>query len=141
MIIVHTNVISEVLRINRSEAAVAWLDEQMVETLFLASTSVAELALGLECLPAGKRKTALSNGVNKIMSVYFANRILPFDREAALAYGRLVASARSAGFAISVADGQIGAIASVRNVSVATRDVRPFKNLGISVINPWLPVR
>lgn len=137
MIIVDTNVVSEAIRPGRSLAVVNWLDAQIIETLYLTATSLSELRLGLEILPAGKRKNALTADVNALMATFFGTRILPFDKEAAIAYGELVVSARSRGRAVSVTDGQIGAIASVHDFSVATRDTTPFKALGVQVINPW----
>jgi toxin FitB len=137
MIIVDTNVISETLKPSRSQVVVNWLDEQIIETLYLTATSLSELWLGIETLPAGKRKEALRVDVNALVANFFANRILPFDREAALTYGVLVAASRSAGRAVSVSDGQIGAIASVHSFTVATRDTAPFVALGVPTINPW----
>ncbi len=137
MIIVDTNVLSEALKTSRNPAVVNWLDAQIIETLYLAATSLAELRLGIEVLPSGKRKKALSDDVSTLVANFFGPRVLSFDREAALAYGRLIAGARAVGKAVSVADGQIGAIASVHNFRVATRDNGPFVALGIPVINPW----
>jgi len=137
MIIVDTNVISEVVRRGRNPVVVDWLDAQIIETLYLTAPSLSELRLGIESLPQGKRKEALGADVNALVSNFFASRILPFDREAALTYGVLVAAARSAGRAVSVTDGQIGAIASMRGFIVATRDTAPFVAVGVSTINPW----
>jgi predicted nucleic acid-binding protein len=137
MIIVDTNVVSEAVRSGRNPAVVAWLDAQIIETLYLTATSLSELKLGIESLPAGKRKEALSADVTALLASFFGSRILPFDREAAIAYGALVDAARAVGQDISVIDGQIGAIASVHGFAVATRDIAPFNALGIQVINPW----
>jgi predicted nucleic acid-binding protein len=137
MIIVDTNVVSEVVRSGRSPTVVAWLDAQAIETLYFTSTSLSELRLGIESLPAGKRKKALSIDVTALLASFFGQRILPFDKEAAIAYGALVGAARIAGRSVSVTDGQIGAIASVHGFAVATRDTSPFNALGVRVINPW----
>lgn len=137
MIIVDTNVLSEALKPGRNPTVINWLDAQIVETLYLTATSLAELRLGIEVLPAGKRKNALNTDVNTLVATFFGLRILPFDKGAALAYGVLAAKARAAGRAVSVTDGQIGAIASVNHFSVATRDTQPFIALGVPVINPW----
>jgi predicted nucleic acid-binding protein len=137
MIIIDTNVISEVLKPGRNPNVVNWLDAQIIETLFLTATSLSELALGIETLPAGKRKEALRADVSALVANFFASRILSFDRESALAYGALVASARAAGRAVSVSDGQIGAIANVRGFTLATRDTSPFIAFGVPTINPW----
>lgn len=137
MIIVDTNVVSEALRPGRSLAVVGWLDRQMVESLYFTAIGLSELRLGIECLPSGKRKAALSEDVAELVESVFSSRVLSFDKDAAIAYGAMVAAARSGGRAVSVTDGQIAAIARVRGFAVATRDVSPFKALGTAVINPW----
>jgi predicted nucleic acid-binding protein len=137
MIIVDTNVISEALKPVREPAVIAWLDAQVVETLYLTSPGLSELALGTESLPDGKRKEALRNDLDNLLRTFFGVRILPFDKESALIYGKLIAVARKAGRAISVTDGQIGAIASLHKFSVATRDTSPFTALSVHTINPW----
>ncbi len=138
MIIIDTNVVSEALKPGRNPVVVNWLDAQIIETLYFSATSLSELKLGIETLPAGKRKETLAVDVSVLVASFFASRILPFDKEAALAYGALVAAARTAGRAISVSDGQIGAVASVHGFTVATRDTAPFIALGVPTINPWV---
>jgi hypothetical protein len=138
MIVVDTNVVSEVLRIGRDPVVVAWLDRQLAETLFLAATSFSELLLGIDLLPDGRRKHGLNAAVAAITGRLFTSRILPFDEAAARSYAALVSRARAAGKAISVTDGQIAAIANAHGFAVATRDVAPFAAAGVPVINPWL---
>jgi predicted nucleic acid-binding protein len=137
MIILDTNVVSEAARVGRNPVVVAWLDAQAVDTLYFTATSLSELMLGVASLPGGKRKSGLTDELKIIMDRLFGPRILPFNQEAALTYAALVGSARAAGRAVSVTDGQIGAIASVHRFSVATRDTAPFAALGVPVINPW----
>ncbi len=137
MIVIDTNIISEAVKPGRNPVVVKWLDAQIIETLYFTATSLSELRLGIETLPAGKRKEALGVDVNTLVANFFASRILPFDREAALAYGVLVATARAVGRAVSVTDGQIAAIANVHGFTVATRDTAPFIALGVPTINPW----
>jgi predicted nucleic acid-binding protein len=137
MIILDTNVVSEAMRVGRDPAVVAWLDRQSAQTLYLTATSLSELSVGVEILPAGKRKDGLSAGLSDLLAKLFGSRILPFDREAAIAYGALVGAARTAGKTVSMPDGQIGAIASVRSFTVASRDTAPFVALGVPTINPW----
>jgi predicted nucleic acid-binding protein len=137
MIILDTNVVSEAMKVGRDPAVVAWLDEQSADTLDLTATSLSELSIGVEILPPGKRKDRLRVGLSDLLAKLFDSRILPFDRQAAIAYGALVGAARIAGKAVSMPDGQIGAIARVHNFTVATRDTEPFFALGIAVVNPW----
>jgi predicted nucleic acid-binding protein len=137
MIVLDTNVVSEPTKINGDPAVRAWLDRQIVETLYLTTTSLSELLVGIELLPRGKRRDGLAEALAKIMESLFGSRILPFDQQAALAYARLVGKTRAAGRTIGVADAQIAAIATVHGFTVATRDTGPFVAAGVPVINPW----
>ena len=137
MIILDTNVVSEPMKPNAHPAVVAWLDQQVAETLYLTATSLAELLVGIEVLPGGKRKEGLDAALAELVSRLFGSRVLPFDHHAAMAYARLVNRARTNGRIISVADGQIAAIAAVHGFTVATRDTEPFVATGVPVINPW----
>ena len=137
MIILDTNVVSEPMRLNGNPAVQAWLDQQVAETLYLTTTSLSELLVGIEILPEGKRKEGLSIALNELVVRLFGSRILPFDQQAATLYASLVSRARASGHLISVADGQIAAIANLHGFAVATRDTAPFIAAGVSVINPW----
>jgi predicted nucleic acid-binding protein len=137
MIVLDTNVVSEPLKSNGNPAVEAWLDAQAADTLYLTATSLAELLVGVELLPRGKRKSGLDAALTELLGRLFGPRILPFDRAAAGMYATLTGRARTAGRAISVADGQIAAIAAVRGFAVATRDLNPFIAAGLPVIDPW----
>jgi toxin FitB len=137
VIILDTNVICEPLRARANAGVVAWLDEQAVESLFLTSVSLAELLLGVELLPKGRRRSSLGEQLDTLLSSLFENRILAFDREAARAYSSVVARARSAGVAISMPDAQIASLARVTGFAVATRDAAPFVAAGVAVVDPW----
>lgn len=134
-----TNVVSEPMKANANPAVQSWLDSQVAETLYLTATSLSELLVGIEFLPAGKRREGLDAALNELLAGMFGARILPFNREAATTYARLVGRARAAGRLISVADGQIAAIATDYGFTVATRDTAPFVAAGVPVINPWDP--
>jgi predicted nucleic acid-binding protein len=137
MIILDTNVVSEPMKPNGNAAVKAWLDRQSAETLYLTATSFSELMVGIEILPDGKRKEGLAAALSSLMVTLFGARILPFDQAAAMAYAPLIGCARASGCLISVADGQIAAIAAVHGFTVATRDSAPFVAAGVPVINPW----
>lgn len=139
MIVLDTNVVSEAMR-GGDRTVLEWLDRQIAETLYLTATSLSELLLGIELLPNGRRRNGLNTALLEVLAMLFPSRILPFDTKAAEAYAPLVAQARAAGKAISVADGQIAAIAASHGFSVATRDVSPFEALGVPVINPWVVI-
>jgi toxin FitB len=137
MILLDTNVVSEPMRAHPDPRVAAWLDIQATETLYLSTISLAKLLLGIESLPAGKRRRALATTLGDQIASLFGNRILPFNIAAAEAYAQIVTHALRRGRAISVTDGQIAGIATSCNLSVATRDEAPFRMAGIIVINPW----
>lgn len=137
MIVLDTNVISEPLKPKGNPVVQAWLDRQAAETLYLTATSLSELLVGVAVLPDSKRKTGLDAALSELLTNLFGPRILAFDQRAAMAYASLVGRARSAGRHMSVADGQIAAIASVHGFTVATRDTAPFAAAGVPIINPW----
>jgi toxin FitB len=137
MILLDTNVVSEPMRRNPDRRVQDWLDAQAIETLSLSTISLSELLLGIENLPAGKRRTALAAALGEQIVSLFDDRIIPFDVAAAQAYAKIVVRVRRQGQPISVADGQIAAIAEARNLTVASRDEAPFRAAGLAVVNPW----
>ena len=137
MIVVDTNVLSELWRVAPDPKVLAWMDAQVVETLFLSAITVAELRFGLAAMPQGKRRTIYQERLEREVLPAFAGRVLPFDLDASKAYGELMARARAAGLAIGNADGYIAATAAARGLMVATRDTSPFKAAGLAVIDPW----
>lgn len=137
MIILDTNVVSEPMRPTGDPRVVQWLNRQSPDTLFLTATSLAELLVGIARLPSGKRRAGLDIALGDLIDSLFGERILSFDRTAATAYAHLIERARGSGRAISVADGQIAAIATVHGFTVATRDTSPFVAAGVPVIDPW----
>lgn len=137
MIILDTNVVSEPMKPDGHRGVQAWLDDQIAETLYLTSISLSELLLGVEVLPDGKRKVGLAAALSDLLSTLFGARVLPFDQQAATMYAGRVSRARAAGRTISMADGQIAAIAAVHGFTVATRDTAPFAAAGVPVVNPW----
>ena len=137
MIILDTNVVSEPMKANGAPSVVDWLDRQAVETLFLTAVNLAELLVGVETMPVGKRREGVGAALTALISRLFGSRILPFDEDAARTYANLVASARAKGVALSVADAQIAAIATVRGFAVATRDTAAFVAADVPIIDPW----
>ncbi len=136
MILLDTNIISEALKPGGDPKVKAWLDAQALETLFLSTITLAELAFGIAAMPTGERRTRLRRALDEEITPLFDGRILSFDRPAAEAYGELRARARSLGKAISTADGYIAAIATAHGLAVATRDVSPFEAAQVQVISP-----
>jgi predicted nucleic acid-binding protein len=137
VILLDTNVVSEPIRRYPDSRVLDWLDAQVIETLYFSTISLAELLLGVENLPIGRRRTALAAALKQQIADLFGDRIIPFDIPAAEAYAKLVARARGQGQAISIADGQIAGIAAANKFRVASRDDQPFRAAGLVVINPW----
>ncbi|MGD0731433.1 MAG: type II toxin-antitoxin system VapC family toxin [Terracidiphilus sp.] len=138
MIVLDTNVISEPLKPKADRAVLRWLDAQDSETLYLTATALSGVLIGIALLPAGKRKHGMELAMQSLQKRLFADRLLSFDREAAIAFALLGSRAASKGYSISVADCQIAAIAAVHGFTVATRDMAPFLAAGVPVINPWV---
>ena len=137
MIVLDTNVVSELMRPDPDVSVVNWVAGQAAPNLYLSTISEAELRYGVEILPAGERRNRLLDEVDGMLQEDFAGRILPFDSAAAQAYALIAAARRAAGHPINHADCQIAAIARCRRASVATRNVDDFEGSGIAVINPW----
>jgi predicted nucleic acid-binding protein len=136
MIVLDTNVVSEAMKPEPNRAVLAWLNEQVAETLYLSSVTLAELLFGIGALPDGKRKKGLGEALGGLLEL-FDDRVLSFDIDAARHYAELAVKARGAGKGFPTTDGYIGAIAASRRFVVATRDTSPFEAAGIAVINPW----
>ena len=136
MIILDTNVLSEMMRLEPNESVRQWLDDQTAETLFITSVTVAELLYGVAALPAGKRKQRLGEFVDAVLEL-FDGRILSFNLQAAQHHADLAIRARKRGSGFPIPDGYIAAIAAAHAFAVATRDVAPFQAAGVDVIDPW----
>jgi toxin FitB len=137
MILIDTNVISELWKAEPNPDVLAWVDAQTVETLYLSAITVAELRFGLATMPEGKRRTIYQERLENEVLPTFTGRVLPFDLDASKAYADLMARAKAEGKAIGKADGYIAATASACGFMVATRDISPFEAAGLKIVNPW----
>ncbi|HEY8260891.1 MAG TPA: type II toxin-antitoxin system VapC family toxin [Methylosinus sp.] len=137
MILLDTNVVSEAMKPEPFPAVRRWLDEQAAETLYLSSVTIAELMFGVGALPDGKRKDRLAAALEGVLKL-FADRVLPFDTNAARRYCDLAVKARAAGKGFPTPDGYIAAIAASHDFVVASRDASAFAASGLTVIDPWV---
>ena len=137
MFVLDTNVVSELMREAPASTVRAWLDAQLTSALFITAITEAEIRTGIAVLPDGERQRGLNAAAERAFGVLFAERILPFDSDAAQAYAAITVARRVAGHPISQADCQIAAIARSRGASVVTRDVDDFEGSGVEVVNPW----
>ena len=137
MIILDTNVFSELLRARPAPVVLSWVDSQAPDTLFTTSITEAEIHTGIAMLPDGRRRNRLAVAANRLFGELFQDRVWPFDRGAAHNYAAIVAGRRAGGRSVSQFDCQIAAIARSRSMALATRNIRDFEECGIEVINPW----
>jgi toxin FitB len=137
MILLDTNVLSELMRPTPSAAVEKWMSRQPATGFFISAITEAELRYGLALLPKGRRQKQLVAAAEAMLAEDFAGRILPFDSAAAFAYAGLAAARRHAGRPIAQADAQIAAIAASRGASLATRNVSDFVDCGVDLVDPW----
>ena len=137
MILLDTNVVSEVMKTRPAEAVVAWLNTQDSEKLYVSAITIGEITYGLRILPDGKRRSGLRERFERFVGLAFDRRVLAYDESAARIYGELMGDRKEPGLPMSVPDGQIAAIACVNHLVVATRNVVDFENCGIDVVNPF----
>lgn len=139
MILIDTNVISELMRPQPAPAVLDWFAAQDAARLFLSAVSEAELRAGAAFLPPGRRRDGLTAAIDAVIGVDFAGRLLAFDSAAAKAYAIVAAARRAAGRPIAEADCQIAAIARAHDAQVATRNVGDFAGCGVGIVDPWRP--
>jgi predicted nucleic acid-binding protein len=138
MILLDTNVLSELMRTALNQAVLSWMDEQTAMDLFICAVTKAEIELGIALLPEGKRKDNLSVAAHEMFGEFSPDRCLSFDEMAAAKFGVLVASRTKIGRPISVEDAQIAAIALAHGLTMATRNTADFENIDdLKVISPW----
>ena len=137
MILLDTNVLSELMRPTPSPTVESWVNAQPAAGVFISAITEAELRYGLALLPDGQRQQRLLAQAEAMLAEDFAGRILPFDSAAATAYAPIAAARRRSGRPISQADAQIAAIAASRGAVLATRNVADFDGCGIAVLDPW----
>jgi predicted nucleic acid-binding protein len=137
MILLDTNVLSELMRPSPAREVEAWVGAQPVEGLFISAVTEAELRFGVALLPDGKRRAMLAEALVGMLAEDFAGRILPFDSAAASAYAEIAADRRRAGRPIAQFDAQIASIARSRNAALATRNVADFASCGVQLVDPW----
>ena len=137
MIVLDTNVVSELMRKVPAPDVIRWVDAFSPADVFITAVTAAELMYGVARLPEGRRKQDLSVKVGALLAEDFADQVLPFDGLAAVHYADIVALRERAGRPISMADAQTAAICRQWAADVATRNVADFIDTGVCVVNPW----
>ena len=137
MIVLDTNVVSELMAATPAASVLQWIAGRAALSLYTTSITQAEILNGVLALPSGRRRRNIEAAADAMFKEDFAGRILAFDSAATRPFAELVNERRHRGRPISQSDAQIAAIARVAGASVATRNVADFEHTGISVINPW----
>lgn len=137
MIVLDTNVLSELLRPGPDPGVVGWIESLPAASVFTTAVTQSEILYAIAILPSGQRRASLQAAVSGIFAEDLAGRVLPFDGAAAEQYADIAAARRSAGQPISQFDAQIVAITRSRGGRLATRNIREFLDCGVEVIDPW----
>jgi predicted nucleic acid-binding protein len=136
VIILDTNVVSELMRPAGDPQVLSWMRKTGDADLATTAITVAEIEYGLARLPDGSRADALRTAAAGLWES-FATAILPFDIAAARNYGALMATRDGAGRPTSAFDARIAAIAKVHRAKIATRNIADFQGMGLALIDPW----
>ena len=137
MIVLDTNVVSELMKPQPAERVVAWVAAHSPGSLYTTNITQAEILHGVMLLPPSRRRRAIEAAAEAMFREEFANRLLPFGSDAALPYALIAVDHRRAGRPISQLDAQIAAIARCTGATVATRNTADFESCGIELVNPW----
>jgi len=137
VIVLDTNVLSELMRPQPDERVVAWLKQQTRSNLFTTAVTRGEMLYGVLILPDGRRRTRMHQEVEAIFAVDMAGRVLPYDEAAADAHAAISAARRTQGRPVDQSDAMIAGIARSHGAMLATRNVRDFEGCGIALIDPW----
>ena len=137
MIILDTNVLSELMRLEPDIKVLNWMDSQPNNNLGITVITVSEILYGIGKLPEGKRKKSLLLMAETMFDDDFNGRILPLNGQAAIEYSILVLKREKMGLPISMADAIIASISITEGHSLATRNTKDFIYTGLDLINPW----
>jgi len=137
MIVLDTNVLSELMQTKSDSVVMKWLDTQPPESIWTTSVCVYEILYGINILAKGKRKQSLKKAFEKTLDQDLGGRVLDFDSSAAWESAALSEKLRSEGRPVEIRDVQIAGIVATRHGTLATRNTKHFVDTGISFINPW----
>lgn len=137
MIVLDTNVVSELMRAVPHPGVLAWVDAQAPRSVAITAVTAAELAVGVTLLPRGKRRASISAAVDRATAQFAPRLMWPFDIDAVEPYAQVVATRTRAGRPIDALDAQIAAICLARGAALATRNTRDFEGVGLEVVDPW----
>jgi predicted nucleic acid-binding protein len=137
VILLDTNVLSELVRQFPDRTVASFVDRQPPDSVFTAAICEAEIHYGLARMPRGRRRDDLTARLTAFLGTGFSARILPFDSACAALYGKIRADREAAGQPISVEDGMIAATARANGATIATRNLVDFRDCGVDIVSPW----
>jgi len=137
MIVLDSNVVSELMRPAPDPRVLHWFSNQIAEDLHVTAVTMAEIFHGIELIATGRRRDVLRAGAEKMFGDVFADRVLTFEDRAAYAFSQIASTRRRQGKPMSQVDAQIAAIAGVHGATLATRNPYVFEGCGIRLVNPW----
>ncbi|HEY6494007.1 MAG TPA: type II toxin-antitoxin system VapC family toxin [Trebonia sp.] len=137
MIVLDTNVISELARQVPDAGVLSWLDSLEISDVATTAIGAAELRHGVARLPEGHRKRELAGVIRSILTEDFNGRVLPFDERSSVQYATIVVGRERIGRPIGAADAQIAAICRDSGSILATRNTADFEETGVELVNPW----
>lgn len=135
--LLDTNVISELVAARPNPRVVAWVDGLEPQGVYLSVITIGELCKGIEKLPDSKRKETLHDWLNNDLLIRFSGRILALDVDVMLTWGTLTARRKREGKPLAAIDSLIAALALHYQCCLATRNEDHFKEIGITIVNPW----
>lgn len=137
MIVLDTNVVSELIRSSPAPQVVRWVDDRDSRDVAITAVTAAELLAGVALFPAGRRRDELAEAVDRMVVDDFADRVLAFDLIAAGHYATVVSGRRSIGRPVTTADAQIAACCLSFGATLATRNTTDFDETGVDLVDPW----
>ena len=137
MIILDTNVLSALMRTEPDRAVLSWLNRQPAESIWLTSVTIFEVKFGIELIAPGRRREQLASAFARMLREDFQDRVLPFDQSAAEEAATLAAQRQRSGTPVDFRDTEIAGIVLARRAILATRNLRHFQDVGVSLIDPW----
>lgn len=138
MIVLDTNVVSELARASPDQAVQRWIRDLPLDQLFCTTVNEAELLFGIERLPHGRRRADLLAATERLFAHLLVDRVLPFDRAAARQFAELAALQQAHGRTMQTADALIAATARAHGATlIATRDLTGFEGCGVRLVDPW----
>ena len=137
MIILDTNVVSELMRPAPERMVLSWFSSQAAEDLHVTAVTMAEILYGIELISSSRRRDVVRVATEKMFGDVFADRLLTFEDRSARAFSQIASSRRRQGKSMSGTDAQIAAIARVHGATLATRNMYVFEGCGVKLVNPW----